>query len=177
MFEPTHGSAPKYAGQNKVNPIAQLLSGMLMLRHLGEHDAADRLERRDRRADPRRHKRYLRHEAVARRSDRGRNERGRRRDDREAGGAVSVSARRKITVVGAGNVGATCAEVLAARDYARRRPRRHQGRPAAGQGARHQPDGRRPRLRAERRRQPTRTRRPPARRSSSSPPGCRARRG
>ncbi len=44
MFEPTHGSAPKYAGQNKVNPIAQMLSGMLMLRHLGEMDAADRLE-------------------------------------------------------------------------------------------------------------------------------------
>jgi isocitrate dehydrogenase (NAD+) len=44
IFEPTHGSAPKYAGQNRVNPIAQLLSGMLMLRHLGEHDAAARLE-------------------------------------------------------------------------------------------------------------------------------------
>jgi isocitrate dehydrogenase (NAD+) len=44
VFEPTHGSAPKYAGQNKVNPMAQLLSGMLMLRHLGEHDAADSLE-------------------------------------------------------------------------------------------------------------------------------------
>ncbi len=45
IFEPTHGSAPKYAGLNKVNPMAQLLSGMLMLRHLGETDAADRLER------------------------------------------------------------------------------------------------------------------------------------
>jgi isocitrate dehydrogenase (NAD+) len=44
VFEPTHGSAPKYAGQNKVNPIAQLLSGMLMLRHLGELEAAQRLE-------------------------------------------------------------------------------------------------------------------------------------
>jgi isocitrate dehydrogenase (NAD+) len=44
VFEPTHGSAPKYAGQNKVNPIAQLLSGVLMLRHLDERDAADRLE-------------------------------------------------------------------------------------------------------------------------------------
>jgi isocitrate dehydrogenase (NAD+) len=44
VFEPTHGSAPKYAGQNKVNPMAQLLSGMLMLRHLGETEAADRLE-------------------------------------------------------------------------------------------------------------------------------------
>ncbi len=45
LFEPTHGSAPKYTGQNKVNPIAMILSGMLMLRHIGETDAADRLER------------------------------------------------------------------------------------------------------------------------------------
>ncbi len=45
LFEPTHGSAPKYAGQNKVNPMAMMFSGMLMLRHLGERDAADRLER------------------------------------------------------------------------------------------------------------------------------------
>jgi isocitrate dehydrogenase (NAD+) len=45
VFEPTHGSAPKYAGQNKVNPMAQLLSGVLMLRHLGEATAAQRLER------------------------------------------------------------------------------------------------------------------------------------
>jgi isocitrate dehydrogenase (NAD+) len=45
LFEPTHGSAPRYAGQNKVNPAAMILSGVLMLRHLGERDAADRLER------------------------------------------------------------------------------------------------------------------------------------
>ena len=44
IFEPTHGSAPKYAGQNKVNPIAHLLSGMMMLRYLHEDDAAARLE-------------------------------------------------------------------------------------------------------------------------------------
>jgi isocitrate dehydrogenase (NAD+) len=44
IFEPTHGSAPKYAGQNKVNPMAQMLSGMLMLRHLEEREAADNLE-------------------------------------------------------------------------------------------------------------------------------------
>jgi isocitrate dehydrogenase (NAD+) len=44
VFEPTHGSAPKYAGQNKVNPIAQMLSGVLMLRHLDERSAADRVE-------------------------------------------------------------------------------------------------------------------------------------
>jgi isocitrate dehydrogenase (NAD+) len=45
VFEPVHGSAPKYAGQNKANPTALILSGALMLRHLGETDAADRLER------------------------------------------------------------------------------------------------------------------------------------
>lgn len=44
VFEATHGSAPKYKGQNKVNPTALILSGMLMLQHLGEHDAARRLE-------------------------------------------------------------------------------------------------------------------------------------
>jgi isocitrate dehydrogenase (NAD+) len=44
VFEPTHGSAPKYAGQNRVNPMAMMLSGMLMLRHLGEHEAAARME-------------------------------------------------------------------------------------------------------------------------------------
>ena len=44
VFEPTHGSAPKYKGQNKVNPTATVLSGVLMLRHLGETDAADKLE-------------------------------------------------------------------------------------------------------------------------------------
>jgi isocitrate dehydrogenase (NAD+) len=44
VFEATHGSAPKYKGQNKVNPMAMMLSGVLMLRHLEETDAADRLE-------------------------------------------------------------------------------------------------------------------------------------
>lgn len=44
VFEPVHGSAPKYAGQNKVNPMAMMFSGVLMLRHLGEREAAQRLE-------------------------------------------------------------------------------------------------------------------------------------
>ena len=44
LFEATHGSAPKYTGQNKVNPIAMMLSGVLMLRHLKENAAADRME-------------------------------------------------------------------------------------------------------------------------------------
>jgi len=45
VFEATHGSAPKYKGLNKVNPVALILSGMLMLKHLGEVDAAKRLEK------------------------------------------------------------------------------------------------------------------------------------
>lgn len=45
VFEPTHGSAPKYAGQNKVNPMAMMLSGVMMLHHLGETKNAGRLEK------------------------------------------------------------------------------------------------------------------------------------
>lgn len=44
VFEPVHGSAPKYKGLNKVNPLAMILSGVMMLRHLGEFNAAERLE-------------------------------------------------------------------------------------------------------------------------------------
>ena len=44
VFEATHGSAPKYKGQNKVNPMALMLSGVMMLRHLGEQEAAVRME-------------------------------------------------------------------------------------------------------------------------------------
>ena len=45
LFEPTHGSAPKYAGMNKVNPTAIILSAVLMLRYLGEDTGADALEK------------------------------------------------------------------------------------------------------------------------------------
>jgi isocitrate dehydrogenase (NAD+) len=45
VFEATHGSAPKYAGLNKVNPMAMILSGVMMLRHLEEEKSADRLEK------------------------------------------------------------------------------------------------------------------------------------
>ncbi len=44
VFEPTHGSAPKYTGLNKVNPLATILSGVMMLRYINERAAADRLE-------------------------------------------------------------------------------------------------------------------------------------
>ena len=43
VFEPTHGSAPKYAGKDMANPTAEILSAVLMLNHLGERDAADRV--------------------------------------------------------------------------------------------------------------------------------------
>src|SRR6185503_1048741 len=45
MFEAIHGSAPKYAGLNKVNPMALMLAGALMLRNIGEREAGDRLEK------------------------------------------------------------------------------------------------------------------------------------
>jgi isocitrate dehydrogenase (NAD+) len=44
VFEAVHGSAPKYAGQNKANPTALMLSGVLMLRHIGQQEAAERVE-------------------------------------------------------------------------------------------------------------------------------------
>jgi isocitrate dehydrogenase (NAD+) len=45
LFEPTHGSAPKYKGLNKVNPVAQMLSAVMMLRHIGENGYADIMEK------------------------------------------------------------------------------------------------------------------------------------
>lgn len=44
LFEPAHGSAPKYAGQNRANPMATILSAAMMLEHIGEREAAERLE-------------------------------------------------------------------------------------------------------------------------------------
>ncbi|HMB70861.1 MAG TPA: isocitrate/isopropylmalate family dehydrogenase, partial [bacterium] len=44
IYETVHGSAPDIAGQNRANPVASVLSGVMMLRHLGENDAADRLK-------------------------------------------------------------------------------------------------------------------------------------
>ncbi|MFN2569354.1 MAG: isocitrate/isopropylmalate family dehydrogenase, partial [Candidatus Dormibacteria bacterium] len=44
VFEATHGSAPRYTGQNRANPMALMLTGVLMLRHIGEVEAGDRLE-------------------------------------------------------------------------------------------------------------------------------------
>ncbi len=45
MFEPIHGSAPRHAGKNRANPLATILAGQMMLEHLGEQEAADKVER------------------------------------------------------------------------------------------------------------------------------------
>ena len=45
MFEPIGGSAPKYAGQNVINPLASIYAGSMMLKHLGEEEAATAVER------------------------------------------------------------------------------------------------------------------------------------
>jgi len=45
VFEATHGSAPKYKGQNKVNPMSMMLSGVMMLKYIGEGKAAEKLEK------------------------------------------------------------------------------------------------------------------------------------
>ena len=84
VFEATHGSAPKYKGQNKVNPTAMILSGKLMLDHLGERDAARAARGCRRRRDRGGRARDLRPEADARRPDRRRDVRVRGRDHRRA---------------------------------------------------------------------------------------------
>jgi isocitrate dehydrogenase len=45
LFEPTHGTAPSYANQDKVNPTSSILSGVLLLRHIGWKEAADTVEK------------------------------------------------------------------------------------------------------------------------------------
>src|SRR5260370_23774768 len=67
VFEATHGSAPKYAGTNKINPMAMMLSGVMMLQHLGETDAANRLESAI--AETIREGRYVTYDMKAERND------------------------------------------------------------------------------------------------------------
>ena len=115
VFEATHGSAPKYKGQNKVNPTAMILSGKLMLEHLGEADAAERLESAV--------------AAVIAEGERVTYDMKADRNDPTAVGTAEYAdaiieklggtvAQQKVTIVGAGAIGATCAQVLAQRDYA-----------------------------------------------------------
>ena len=85
VFEPVHGSAPKYAGQNKANPTALILSGALMLRHLGYPETAERVESAvrgviaDGRGDDLRPGRHGRHQPVRRRDHRAPRRHARRR--------------------------------------------------------------------------------------------------
>ena len=125
LFEPTHGSAPKYAGMNKVNPIAMMLSGVMMLRHLKETEAADRMEGAI--ADViREGESVLRHEAAPRRPHRRRDVRGRRRDHREAEGRCLTAPLRVAVTGAAGQIGYSILPRIAAG-----RSARPAGRPAA----------------------------------------------
>ena len=81
IFEATHGTAPKYAGQDKVNPGSVILSGVMMYEHLGWQDAADDIVR-GARGDDRRQDRHLRLRPVDGRCDAGQDFRVRRRDRR-----------------------------------------------------------------------------------------------
>ena len=149
IFEPTHGSAPKYAGQNKVNPMAQMLSGMLMLRHLEEQEAADSLER-----------------AIAEVIREGKSVTYDMKPTRDDPTAVGTS---EVADAIIDKLGATRMSSARCTDRRRRKRRRDmvaqvarrtrdyadvvlvdikEG-PAAGKGARHQPDGRGARLRAQ----------------------------
>ena len=85
MFEATHGSAPKYKGMNKVNPMALMLSGVMMLRHLGEREAADRMESAIAAVIAEGKSVTYDMKPIARRPDRGRHLRRGRRDHREDG--------------------------------------------------------------------------------------------
>ena len=67
VFEAVHGSAPRHAGHDRANPFALMLSGVMLLRHVGEEDAAGRLEASDRRGDRGGRRSDLRPEAGARR--------------------------------------------------------------------------------------------------------------
>ena len=118
VFEATHGSAPKYKGQNKVNPTAVILSGMLMLRHLGETDAADRLEKAV--ADVIAEGKHVTYDLKPNRNDpdRRRHQRDGRRRDRRARAGEQGRQRMKVTIVGAGNYGSTTALRLAEKDIA-----------------------------------------------------------
>ena len=145
VFEATHGSAPKYKGQNKVNPTAMILSGKLMLDHLGERDAAARLEDavaaviaagervtydlKPTRDDPSAVGTSEYADAIIERLERADAKEDHRRRRRER--------RRDL------RAGARAARLR------RRRPRRHHPELPAGEGTRHQPGGRRPRLRAD----------------------------
>ena len=119
FFEATHGTAPKYAGKDVINPGSVILSGVMMFRHLGWDEAA-----RPHRAGARRHHRaeegHLRPRAADGRRHRAQDVAVRRRHHREHEELARGShMNRKVTVVGgAGNVGATVARAIANKELA-----------------------------------------------------------
>ena len=151
VFEATHGSAPKYKGQNKVNPTAMILSGKLMLDHLGERDAAARLESAV--------------AAVIAAGERVTYDLKPTRDDPSAVGTSEYA----DAIIESSTAWQLTKGPHAKEDHRRRRrerrrdlragaraprlrgrrPRRHHPELPAGEGARHQPGGRGPRLRAD----------------------------
>ena len=126
VFEATHGTAPKYAGQDKVNPGSVILSGVMMLRYLGWTEAADLIEA-GHRGRHRRPDRHLRLRPADGRRHRGEDVRVRhgsdRKDERpERVRGTHATSREddmtKVTVVGAGKYGSTTAQRLAEADLA-----------------------------------------------------------
>ena len=93
IFEPTHGSAPKYKGQNKVNPTALILSGMLMLRHLGRGGSRRPPGKGSRCCIGRGTSRHLRPQGRSERSDGGQHDGDGRGDRREAGVGRTIVAK------------------------------------------------------------------------------------
>ena len=182
VFEATHGSAPKYKGQNKVNPTAMILSGEMMLRHVGETAAADNLERAV-------------SEVIAEGNERRPTTSSRTATTRPLSAPASTPTRSSRSSKG-------CTPDSHGQDSHRRRrrflrldhraaargvrhlrhgvPDRHRRGQARGPRARHQPVAADRGLRDQGRRRHHRrstaraTSRPPAPTSSSSPPACRA---
>ena len=114
LFEATHGTAPKYAGQDKVNPGSVILSGEMMLRYMGWNEAADRIiagleKTLDAEGG------HLRLRPPDGGGEGGEVLRVRHRHHQEHGDAL-MAARPKITVVGAGNVGASVAQYAVERE-------------------------------------------------------------
>ena len=117
IFEATHGTAPKYANLDKVNPGSVILSGEMMLRYMGWVEAADRSSPRSKRPSRRRRSpTTLRARWKARRKSSAASSAGRSSRTFESGEEHSM--RNKVTIVGAGNVGATTAHWLAASEIA-----------------------------------------------------------
>ena len=125
FFEATHGTAPKYAGKDVINPSSVVLSGVMMFRYLGWGAAADLIESAHR-EDDRREEGHLRSGAPDGRGHRAQDVGLRRRHHSESCSATCQSANevelqmnRKVTVVGgAGNVGATVARAIADKELA-----------------------------------------------------------